>query len=151
MYEPKPFWKGWYSHKFKAAGLRYEVAVSIQNGDIVWINGPFPCGKWPDIKIFREDLIHELEPGEKVEADRGYQGEPRCITPQEGNDRAKTVRARHETANKRLKQWGCLKELFRHDIRLHSTAFRAVAVITQIAIEHGEPLFVVEYNNNNLV
>lgn len=52
IFEPRPFSKQWYSHKFKKAGVRYEVAVCIQTGWIVWINGPYPCGAWPDIKIF---------------------------------------------------------------------------------------------------
>ena len=40
------------SHKFALrSGLRYELAVGI-SGDMKWINGPFPCGDFPDIKIF---------------------------------------------------------------------------------------------------
>jgi hypothetical protein len=50
--QPTPFWKGWYSQKFKSAGVHYEVTISIQSGDIVWIHGPFPCGKFPDLTIF---------------------------------------------------------------------------------------------------
>ena len=73
--QPHPFNKKWYSHKFKGPGLRYEVAVCIQTGDVVWINGPFPCGKWPDLKIFQLRLKHMLGPEEKVEADDGYRGE----------------------------------------------------------------------------
>ena len=42
----------WYSHKFKKPGVRYEVGVAIKSGDIVWINGPYPCGAYADIKIF---------------------------------------------------------------------------------------------------
>ena len=64
-----------YSHKFKKSGLRYEVGICILTGDIVWINGPYPCGSWPDINIFRDALITELEAGERVEADDGYIGE----------------------------------------------------------------------------
>ena len=77
--EPRPFSPQWYSHKFKSPGVHYEVAVSINGGDIVHINGPFPCGSNPDISIFRDCLIHKLEPGEMVEADRGYRGEPTKI------------------------------------------------------------------------
>ena len=59
-----------YSHKFKTAGVRvqYEIAVSILKGDVVWIHGPFPCGKWPDISIFRDSLINHLGQNERVEA-----------------------------------------------------------------------------------
>ena len=42
--EPVPFSKDWYSHKFKCAGLRYELVTCIATGDIVSFTGPFPCG-----------------------------------------------------------------------------------------------------------
>ena len=67
--------KSWYSHKFHGSGLRYEVGVSILEGNIVWINGPYPCGDYPDISIFRLSLLNFLENGERVEADDGYIGE----------------------------------------------------------------------------
>ena len=44
-------------------------------GDVVWVHGPFPCGDWPDIVIFRSSLISFLDEGERVEADDGYVGE----------------------------------------------------------------------------
>jgi hypothetical protein len=50
--QPTPFWKGWYSHKFKSAGVHYEVAISIQSGDILWIHAQLPCGKFLDLTIF---------------------------------------------------------------------------------------------------
>ena len=147
----------WYSHKFKASGVRYEIAVSIKNGDIVWLKGPLPCGEWPDINIFRDALIHYLDENERVEADNGYQGEapthvkcPNMFTRKEENlAMQQRVRNRHETVNKRFKQWGCIKERFRHGTEKHSACFRAVAVLTQLAIEFGEPLFSVsEYSDN---
>ena len=57
----------WYSHKFNWPGLRYEVVISILGGYIVEINAPFSCGSWPDIKIFKERLIHALPQGEEAE------------------------------------------------------------------------------------
>ena len=70
IYEPRnPFSKSWFTQKRKTAGLRYEVAVCIQTGDIVWINGPFKCGVWNDLMIFRRDLKWKLAPGEMVETD----------------------------------------------------------------------------------
>ena len=70
--EPKPFWPGWKSFKFNGPGVCYEVALCICTGDIVWINGPFPCGQWPDLKIVRHALMGVLLDGEKAEADMGY-------------------------------------------------------------------------------
>ena len=42
-----------------------------------------------------------------------------------------------------MKQWACLRSKFRHhaDVRKHSACFRAVAVLTQLGFEFGEPLF----------
>ena len=73
--------KRWFSHKFKKSGVRYEVAVGIASGDIVSIVGPFPCGDYPDIKIFWMVLKHDLDDGERVEADKGYQGDQRVKAP----------------------------------------------------------------------
>ena len=67
--------KQWYSHKFKKAGVRYEVGLAIKTGDIVWLEGPLPCGNWPDIKIFWAAMVHYLDKDERVEADDGYIGE----------------------------------------------------------------------------
>ena len=57
--EPIPFDPQWFSHKFRGPGLKYEIAVCIQTGDIVWANGPFKCGKWPDVKILRHGSCHD--------------------------------------------------------------------------------------------
>ena len=149
--EPTPFNKKWFSHKFKGPGLCYEVAVCIQTGDIVWIHGPFPCGRYPDMRIFRSRLIHLLAPREKVEADKGYRGEPEKVrTPEAFVSRSdkkakKKARAQHETVNKCFKQWGCLKQTFHHDLDKHNLVFAAVAVCTQLSLENGEPLFQVSY------
>ena len=47
--EPSPFNPIWFSHKFNAAALRYEVGVCIQAGWIVCTAGPFPAGDFPDM------------------------------------------------------------------------------------------------------
>ena len=47
-----------------------------------------------------------------------------------------------------MKQFTALSGVFRHDISKHSTVFNAVALLTQISIEVGEPLFEVhEYDD----
>ena len=50
--------------------------MDILAGNLVWIQGPYPAGKYTDIKIFNKVLRHFLEPGERVEADEGYRGHP---------------------------------------------------------------------------
>ena len=73
--EPKPFWPGWESFKFNGPGVHYEATLYICTGVVVWINGPNPCGKWPDLKILRNTLMGELLVGEKGEVDLGYRDE----------------------------------------------------------------------------
>jgi hypothetical protein len=43
--------------------------------------------------------------------------------------------------NRRFKTWGILSQVYRHDIRRHGEVFRAVAIITQLTIKNGSPLF----------
>lgn len=144
------------SHKFKfGSALRYEIALCILSGVTVWINGPYEPGMWNDLMIFRNAMLSELEDGERVEADDGYRGEspryikcPASIGRQEEMEQAAAfVRHRQETINKRFKQWGILKQVYRGDIAHHGRIFRVVAIVTQLAILHGEPLFGVDYKD----
>jgi hypothetical protein len=133
------------SHKYAGkSALRYKLGVSILGGDLVWIQGPYPAGKYNDIKIFNKVLRHFFDSGERVEADKGYIGYPDKIKcPQNvGNPAEKwamqgRVMARHETLNGRLKNWGILSQVYRHDIMRHGEVFRACAVVTQLTIENG--------------
>ena len=148
----------WFSHKYKGPGIRYEIAIAIQTGDICHTGGPFPAGQWPDIKIFRSCLKQKLVREnrfcrEKVEADKGYAGEPFwiCLPDELGGGEARQksakgrARTRHETVNRRFKQWKSLGGTFRHGIERHGKVFNAIAVITQIDIRTGNPPFQVEY------
>lgn len=142
----------WYSHKFKKPAVRYEVAVCIQTGDIVWTAGPFRAGRYPDITIFRIGGLRQLllDAGERAEADAGYRGEPLTIDlPNDGQAfmycRKKQARQRHETVNERFKNWTCLKVAFRHDIALHRQFFTAVVVMTQLSFNFGAPPFQIIY------
>ena len=152
--EPQPFSAKWFSHKFRGAGLRYEVpgvGVCIQTGNIVWVNGPFPAGAWSDLKIFKAKLAKHLPPGEMVEADGTYR-HPKCRLPQEfvsyTDKRAKNkARARHETVNKRLKQFEVLKQKFRHPICNHRPCFEAATVFTQQAFNRGHVQYTAHSNS----
>ena len=142
------------SHKYaKKFALRYEVATCIQTGCIVWVNGPFEADMWSDISIFHCALKSMLAAKEQVEADDGYIGKapefvkcPMMFDDQTATKRMQSiVRQCHETVNKSFKQFGVLKNRYRHDIRKHGDVFRAVAVLTEVALENGEPLFSVDY------
>ena len=87
--------------------------------------------------------------------DNRYEGEsplkvkcPSSIAvPDERQRMMGIVRRRQETVNRRLKQWRILSDVFRPDLGMHGRVFSAIATITQLAIQHGEPLFQVDYND----
>lgn len=79
-------------------------------------------------------------------ADKGYKGDPRIHTPLDAKDvfhyeAMGRARARHETINRRFKQFGILSKCFRHHRSLHSYAFLAAAAIVELEIETGHPAF----------
>ena len=145
--------EAWYTQKFNAHGLRYEIGVCILTGWIIWLMGPFPCGDWPDIVCFRYALKQMLDEGERVEADDGYVGEdpttvkvPGSVVhdqdPQMLRVRGR-VRRRHEGVNKLIKQFKVVGKgtIFRHDLSFHQDCFTACTVPTQLQIENGHPLY----------
>eukprot|EP00171_Calliarthron_tuberculosum_P023512 IDg23512t1 len=101
--------------------VRYEVGISLA-GDIVWVNGPWPCGSNPDIRIFRHDMKQALMEGERVVADSGY-SDDKCVTLNVIQDEEKQIaallRARHETVNGRFKAFEILRNRYRHNLDLH--------------------------------
>jgi hypothetical protein len=144
------------SHKLKKkSALQYEVGVGIMSGEIVWINGPFPAGMFNDITIFRDCLESCIDHMERVEADDGYRGDPTTwkvpadVLTRSGEEEDKMqmrVQGRHETINARLKFFKILgDQSFCHDETQHEYVFRAVAVLVQIALKNGDPLFQVDY------
>ena len=145
--------KSYWSYKFKKSGLRYEIAICIKTGKMVWWNGPYLPGDFNDNMIFQDALVAELEPGERAETDRGYRHSAPAYTrvPDGTEDPARSemtarVRLRHETCNNRLKKWNILAVSYRHDVQRHQNYFGAVAALVQLSFV-DEPLFPVEYND----
>ena len=151
--EPIPFNKKWYSHKFKGPGLRYEIGVCIQTGWLVWVHGPYPCGRFNDIKIFLKYLQGLLLPDEKVVADGGYRdGEEYTTETPSGYNTydqymKSMARARHETLNRRFKQYRILGSRYRGDVKDHRYVMLAISNIVQLDIEYGNTPFHVSYND----
>jgi hypothetical protein len=142
--EPSPFSRKWFSHKFRGAGLRYEVGLNIRTGDIVWAFGGFPCGEYPDLVLARQKYTYSIRLDEMTLADDTYKDGDYFIYPSRYPAtvvQQKLIMARHETVNARLKQFGVLNQCFRHCIDKHRICFHAVVNITQLTIEHGNPLF----------
>ena len=107
------------------------------------------------VSIFRDALKHYLGKHERVEAGDRYRGEApgkvKCpasfANPIENKCMQQRVRSRHETANKRFKQWAILDQTYRHNIDDHAYIFNAIVVLTQLYLENGEPLFFVNYKD----
>lgn len=136
--EPQPFNRKWYSHKFNGPGIRYEIGLSIVEGDIVWASGGFPCGEWNDLSIAKE-LYVSYARKEKTLADKGYRLKP--FFKQPSNAIEKKLLARHETLNGRIKEFAILGNRFRHPLQKHPSVFHAVVNVIQVSISTGELLF----------
>ena len=159
IFEPWPFNPKNFSHKTNGPALKYEVAVGISTGFIVWVNGPFQGGKG-DSAIFKEGLKNLLFDEELVEVDAGYRGDDKFMNPNmasgsDGRKEKSIVRGRHENVNGRLKIYNVLTTYFRHMkprhsvLEKHKICFESVAVLTQLKMEFaGESLYDVEYNEN---
>ena len=138
-----PFSAIWYSHKFNHAGVRYEIGICINTGDIVWISGPWPAGV-RDCDIYNHGLSNLLLEHEWVEADSGYGQSQTAMTPNAGMDydhrKQKSVaKAYHEIVNWQIKFFEGIMRRFRHrDHSKHRAMFIAVAVITQIGFNNGK-------------
>jgi len=142
-----------YSHKFKTAGLDYEVALSFFEPKCVWIAGPHPAGKH-DITIFRNKLKAKMLNSRNASGvqyrgigDRGHRGEAELLSVPSSQDTYEVrefkgrALSRQETFNARLKNFTCLDERFRHGIEKHADCFYACAVIVQLQMDNGFPVF----------
>ena len=115
------------------------------------MNGPFPCGAWPDLKIALTDLVHCFVGDERAVADNGYRGHPeffdtpwKCLDNEHQKARKSLARARHECIDGGFKRWACLANVWRHAVVKHGVAFMAVANIEQLKIQLS-PMWQVEY------
>ena len=61
----------------------------------------------------------------------------------------KIVTKQQETINRRFKQWWILKQVFHYSLNLQGRGvILSICVISQLAIDNGEHLFQVEYNDS---
>ena len=153
IYEPSPFSRKWYSHKIEHAALRYEIGICIQTGWIIWVNGPYAAGYWPDLAISRDGLTDALDKDELFLADGTYRdGHGWCLTPTGRNNPDQymkaVARARHECVNGLFKKFRVLETCFRHHRTKHGMVLTAVANIIQAKIQLEKPVFQVNYDDN---
>ena len=150
--EPTPFSSIWYSHKMKHAALRYEIAICIQTGWIVWVNGPYPAGQWPDLAISRDGLNQSLGRKEMFIADGGYRDKHGWSKTPSGHHtrlgRMEAVaRAWHECVNRYFKVFGAFDRRWRQHRKKHGVAFMAAANIVQARIQLEPTVFQVMYHD----
>ena len=112
--EYRPFNSDRWSHKINGLGLHYEVAIACKTGYIVHYNGPFICGSWPDLRIARLKLHKMLPIGEYYLCDDGYRckyspGITKRDIPATELNLKTSIMAKHESINRRFKQWGILQ------------------------------------------
>jgi hypothetical protein len=112
---------------------------------LVWISNPYR-GKVPDVTIIRNELLPMLGPNLLCVVDGGIRGEDAFsgINPFDSpaiKKFKKRARARHETANGKIKKFRSVSSVFRHGPSKHCLVFDAVAVVCQFKIETGEVLF----------
>lgn len=122
------------------AGLRYEVGLNIRTGNIVWVHGGVPCGDFPDLALARSRSIYCVNDDERTVADEGYRDARYLVYPSAFPlcaRRLHQIMTRHETVNKRVKQFEVTIAVFRHNRTRHNFCFLSVVNIVQIQIENG--------------
>jgi hypothetical protein len=95
-----------------------------------------------------------LEAWEFFLVDRGYGG-PWAVTPSNTPADAKDpfeimmgkARARHETINRRFKEFGALHQEWRHDLTLHNRCFWVIAHLVQLKIDNEGLAYKVNYDD----
>lgn len=136
----------YYSHKYNAAGLNYELAVSIWENKLVWMNGPFPATS-NDQGVYNKGLANKVHRNKLVVCDKGYNLRSETLCKPDPRDSIELrefkarARARHESFNKRIKNFKCMQVKFHHGPHLHKHCFEAICVICQYQLENGCPLF----------
>lgn len=94
--------------------------------------GPFQCGPWKDDTIFKHGLAYELTGRELVHADKGHRNHPCAHLTSHSGTRG-LIRGRHESVNKRCKDFKVLSTKFRHPIKRHGGLFLTAGTVIQFS------------------
>lgn len=140
----------YYSHKYNKAGLCYELAMSLKESRLIWMNGPFKAGE-SDLQIFRNQGLRDKlrSMGKKGIADGGYHAEedfdvlscPNNIDSAVVKKFKRRALKRQEKFNGMTKAFECLSSRFDHPIQRFAPCFEAVSVICQYQMRYGTPLY----------
>jgi DDE superfamily endonuclease len=134
---------GKYSHKLNKPAVAYEIGVAIDGNKVIHVHGPKPAG-CSDAHIYQSEggLKDKIPDGRMAIADNGYQGQDKLSTPNpldsaELNRLKRRARARHESLNKKVKDFDILEQRFRHPLSKHKTVFEAVITLVQFNLDNG--------------
>ena len=137
-----------WSHKFNGPGLAYELALSLFESKLVWLNGPLPPGPNKDPTIYKSALKQKIPTGKLAIADKAYEDRsdpklstPNALDPEDLRKFKARAAMRQETFNGRIKRFACLQNPFRHSKGRHETCFVAICVICQYEMELVSPVF----------
>ena len=155
----------WWSHKFNGPGVGYEVVTNpTDKGLMMWASGPYPAGTH-DLTCFRggkkgkkkewkeSSLYNSLPTGLRLVGDSGYAGQfDKVTTTMDAHSPATKelfarLKSMQETLFKRFKDFKVIRDPFWHGKNLDDKmlkakeSFDAVAVLIQLDIENGHPLF----------
>ena len=116
--------------------------ISASASESVTFNG----GRKKDKKKDPNCLANKIPEGKKVLADSGLKESEKASTRMPGNSHKmkhfrSRAQGRQESLFKRFKDFGILRQRFRHGYELHKMVLLAVAVIVQYDMENGHPLF----------
>jgi hypothetical protein len=135
----------YYSGKKKRHTIKYEVGVHLSTGRIIWLVGGIP-GSVHDVKIAASNgIVDQILNGEWILADKGYtDSELPFLTPFKNpqtdeevqwNSYINQARAIVENTYGRIKSFGCVKSIWRHDLELHPIAFKAVCILVNMDLD----------------
>jgi hypothetical protein len=77
---PKKHQEQYYSAKHKCHALKYEIAVHLKTGLVIWVSGAYP-GSMHDLTIAKTKFINILQNNEIALADKAYIGDFHFLTP----------------------------------------------------------------------
>ena len=142
-WEPKhpryPIDKKQCSHKFKSAGYRYLVCISVQTGHCVKISPPFPASTHDMVIFFKcvkpflrwEDGVIGGKAFGSSRPDEFHMSRPNTQDEQELAKFKSRARCRHESFNKRMKNFASMDHTWRLTTDQHRQAFTVVALTVQ--------------------
>jgi hypothetical protein len=135
--------KKFYSGKAGTHTVKYELAVEVHTGLLVWFQGPY-YGATHDLTIVRQSgILDFLLPSEFILADKAYVGEHKLVTafknPSTPDEHAinsifYAQRTIVENSFQRFKSFQFTQQHWRHGIELHFIAMKALAQIVNIDI-----------------